>query len=423
VGGAHAQRGPADKAAGSGHGHGHGHAHGEAPDLPVRRGPRAVLLSVLALAAVATVIGLVMLWPDPAKAPARLDFFAPGDVAVQGTIESVSKPCATVGGPAAEDCNRLKVKVDGGPVASVSVPPYVLTSGLRAGDRVDLMKAPAQAGAEASYQFFGADRDLPIGLLVVAFVVVVALVARLRGVMALVGLVIAGGVLWQFVLPALLSGESGTAVALVGSAAIMFVVLYLAHGPSLRTSAALAGTLVGVGITAAIGLWALDAAHLAGVGDETGDILYTSSPDVNFRGLLTCAVIVAGLGVLNDVTITQASAVWELRAAAPELSRTRVFASAMRIGRDHIASTIYTIVFAYAGTSLALLMLLSLYQRPLLDLVSDEAIAEEIVRTLASALGLVLAVPATTAIAVATVGSAIARPGQQTNARSADGSV
>jgi uncharacterized membrane protein len=232
---------------------------------------------------------------------------------------------------------------------------------------------------------------------------VVALVARVRGLLALLGLVFAGGVLAWFMLPALLLGSNGVAVALVGSSAIMFVVLYLAHGLSVRTSTALAGTLVGVAITAALGLYAVDAALLSGLGDESGTYLRAQAPDLDFRSLLTCAIIVAGLGVLNDVTITQSSAVWELRAASPTMPRRQLFTSAMRIGRDHIASTIYTIVFAYAGTALAVLLLISLFQRPLGDLLTDEAIAVEVVRTLASAIGLVLAVPATTAIAAATV--------------------
>ncbi|WP_257953709.1 YibE/F family protein [Nocardioides sp. B-3] len=92
-------------------------------------------------------------------------------------------------------------------------------------------------------------------------------------------------------------------------------------------------------------------------------------------------MIVAGLGVLNDVTITQSSSVWELREAAPHLTRRQLFASGMRIGRDHIASTIYTIVFAYAGTAVATMLLISLYDRPLIDVLSDEAIAEEVART------------------------------------------
>ena len=121
------------------------------------------------------------------------------------------------------------------------------------------------------------------------------------------------------------------------------------------------------------------------------------------RGVFLCGVVLAGLGVLNDVTITQASAVWELRAADPGAGWRRLFSQGMSIGRDHIASTIYTIVFAYAGTALTLLLAVSLYDRSWLDLLGTEEIAEELVRSFASSIGLVLAVPATTAIAVATV--------------------
>ena len=186
----------------------------------------------------------------------------------------------------------------------------------------------------------------------------------------------------------------------------MFVVLYLAHGLSVRTSTALAGTLFGVGITAGLGVLAVDGARLSGVADDEGATLAAFIQTMDPKDLLTCAVIVAGLGVLNDVTITQSSAVWELRAAAPRLGRRELFHSGMRIGRDHIASTIYTIVFAYAGAALPVLLLLFLYERPVLDMLQTESISEEIVRTLASAIGLVLAVPVTTLIAALTVGSA-----------------
>ena len=100
------------------------------------------------------------------------------------------------------------------------------------------------------------------------------------------------------------------------------------------------------------------------------------------------------------MTITQASAVWELRAASPQASRWEIYAGAMRIGRDHVASTIYTIVFAYVGTALLVLMLLSIYDRSIFDLRSTEQLAEEIVRTLVTSIGLVLAVPVTTALGV-----------------------
>lgn len=214
-------------------------------------------------------------------------------------------------------------------------------------------------------------------------------------------------------LPALFTGASGLGVALVGSSAIMFVVLYLAHGVSLRTSTALAGTLVGVAITAVVGVVAIRGSRLTGIPDESGAILSSFAGNVNFQGLLTAAVIIAGLGVLNDVTITQTSAVWELRGAAPDMPRRTLFTSAMRIGRDHIASTIYTIVFAYAGTALTVLLLLFVYDRPVLDLLSTEDIAAEITRTFASGIGLVLAVPVTTAMAAAVV----APPSRQQRAR------
>jgi len=255
----------------------------------------------------------------------------------------------------------------------------------------------------------GIDRTGPLGWFALAFVLVVAVVARWRGLLALVGLAFAGLVIARFMLPALLTGESGIAVALVTGSAIMFVVLYLAHGVSIRTSTALAGTLGGIFLTGVLAAVAVDTSHLSGVGDEDGELLSGYVGGLDFPSLLVGAIIIAGLGVLNDVTITQSSAVWELRAVAPELSRMEIFARAMRIGRDHIASTIYTIVFAYAGAALSVLLLLFLYERPLLDLLGTEDIGTEVARTLCSAIGLVLAVPLTTAIAAATVSRA--RPG------------
>jgi uncharacterized membrane protein len=162
---------------------------------------------------------------------------------------------------------------------------------------------------------------------------------------------------------------------------------------------------VGVGLTAVIGDLVIASAHLTGIADETGSTLSSfAGTGLDFQGLLACSMVLAGLGVLNDVTITQASSVWELRAAAPQSSRRQVFVAAMRIGRDHIASTIYTIVFAYAGAALVVLMLLYVYDPPLLDVASSEPLAEEVARIFTSAIGLILAVPLTTAIATLIAG-------------------
>jgi uncharacterized membrane protein len=389
-------------------GHTHSHARGRHLEDGVQMNRRAgrVLLTSLALVAVACVAGLVLLWPGAEQAPAGVDYAGNGVVATTATVGSVSDACAPGAdrdGQAADPCNTLVVEVHDGPRADVAVPPYVAGSGLRPGDEVRVLRVPGADGGPTTYGYLGVARELPLGVMAVVFVVLVGLVARLRGIFAIAGLGVAAVVIAKFMLPALLAGESAVLVALVASTAIMFVVLYLAHGVSLRTSTALAGTLLGIAATALAGLWSVGAVHLTGVSDETGEILAGYVPGLDYQGLLTAAVIIAGLGVLNDVTITQSSAVWELRGAAPGLSRRALFASAMRIGRDHIASTIYTIVFAYAGTGLAVLLLLSLYDRPAAELLSDESIAGEVVRTLASAIGLVLAVPFTTAIAVLTV--------------------
>lgn len=416
-------------------GHAHSHAHGSHDSharVTVSTLARVALTLFLVLAAAATVFGVVRYWPGDSRTPNEVrttDFAAPGVTFPVAEVQKVlplcegadagtgAKPAEGQGGDVvASDatCGAITVQLeqptatsgDVRPTVSVSVPPAISTSGLREGDTVQLLRIPAQDDQPESYSFLQVQRGAPLSLMLALFLVVVAVVARWRGVLALVGLGFGGLVVVKFMLPALLDGQSGLLVALIGSSAIMFVVLYLAHGLSVRTSTALAGTLFGVAITAGLGLVAVDMARLSGVADDEGATLASFITSMSPRELLTCAIIVAGLGVLNDVTITQSSAVWELRAAAPSLGRRELFHSGMRIGRDHIASTIYTIVFAYAGAALPVLLLLFLYERPVLDLLQTESMSEEIVRTLASAIGLVLAVPVTTAIAALTVGPA-----------------
>ena len=383
---------------GAGHSHAHRQQHVE-DDVEVGLVARVVLLGTLALCALGTAIGVVHYWPDGGRLDRTLDsveYAAPGATFPHAEVVAIRG-------------QRLVARVlegeSEGDRATLQVPRDIADSGLRKGDVVELLRNPTIEGVDTSYSFFGVDRSRTLWLLLGGFVLAVVLVARLRGLLALVGLVAGGYVLTQFMLPALLLGASGLGIAMIGSAAIMFVALYLAHGPSLRTSAALAGTLAGIAITAVVGVAAIQSARLSGVNDDAGAILGSFVDGVSFQGLLACALIVAGLGVLNDVTITQSSAVWELRAAAPAMTRRALFRSGMRIGRDHIASTIYTIVFAYAGTALSVLLLLYLYQRPVASTLTVQPIATELITTLATAIGLVLAVPITTAIAAATVGA------------------
>jgi uncharacterized membrane protein len=395
-------------------GAGHSHSHRAGDDFEVPRARRLVLLWALGLTAVATVVGVALLWPDGGEVDdlrESVSFAAPGVTFPQATVNAAEPACPDLA--PADDCGAVQVTIDEGEdkgtEVRVPVPPEVSDSGLQKGDTIRLISTPATEVAPERHGYFGIGRSDTLWLLLILFVVVVLLVARLRGLLALVSLGVTGAVAWTFMLPALLVGEAPLLVALVGCSAIMFVVLYITHGLSIRTSAALAGTLLGIALTAGLGAIFVGASRLTGVADESGHALRTYVGDLSFTGLLTCAVVIAGLGVLNDVTITQASSVWELRGVAPAASRRHLFSSAMRIGRDHIASAIYTILFAYAGTALLVLLVLQLYGLPMGVLLSTEEISQEVVRSLVTSLGLVLAVPITTAIAAVTVPGA--RPG------------
>jgi uncharacterized membrane protein len=236
--------------------------------------------------------------------------------------------------------------------------------------------------------------------LAVVFALLVCAVARFRGLAAIAGLLVSFVVLVKFMIPALLSGEQPLLVGLIGSAAIMLVVLYLAHGVSIRTTTALVGTLFGLCSSALLAAWAVSAMHLSGVATEDDLTVSAVASQVKLSGLLLCGIIVASLGILNDVTVTQASAVWELHELRPDAGSRRLFSGAMRIGRDHIASTVYTIAFAYAGAALPILLLIDVSQQPFSTVITREALAEEVARTLVGSIGLVLSVPLTTLVGV-----------------------
>ncbi len=159
---------------------------------------------------------------------------------------------------------------------------------------------------------------------------------------------IAFGVLVVFTLPALLDGKPAMPVALVSGAAILFAVLYLAHGVNLRTSSALLGTLASMLVAAVLSVIAIRMTHLTGLSEQQNADVQAYIQHVSITGLLLAGFIIGSLGVLNDVTITQASAAFEIASMDESATRRTIFASAMRVGRDHIASTVYTLVLAYA---------------------------------------------------------------------------
>ena len=377
------------------------------------RSQRALWILVLILVPIAiwTIAALVWLWPGDVSASIRQDSTVraiPGMSIPKATVTQVNEmSCDGVAGSATGDqsrCARVKAKLDEGPEAGqeveVALTAAVYASGVKPGDGITLYRTPVNDGP-AAYQFADFQRTVPMVVLTLAFAAAVIAVARLRGAIALLGLLFAGWVMVAFMFPALIQGKDPVLVGLVGSSAIMFIVLYAAHGISARTTTALVGTLFGLFLSAGLGWAATSWAHLSGVASEDDFVLAASAPSLKLTSVVICGVIIAGLGVLNDVTITQASAVWELDHRNE--SARAVFTKAMRIGRDHIASSVYTTAFASAGAVMGVLLLLSIYQRPVFTTLLTEQFAAEVVRTLVSSIGLVLSVPMTTAIAVAVV--------------------
>ncbi|NUS44219.1 MAG: YibE/F family protein [Mycobacteriaceae bacterium] len=300
-------------------------------------------------------------------------------------------------------CRRSIVAIESGPHRGndtlLEIPPGPDQPALNAGDHIRLARQQDAAGTTV-YGFEDYSRGTPLLLVVAAFAVVVVAVAGLRGLRALLGLLVAFGVLVGFLLPALLDAKPALPVALVAGAAILYAVLYLAHGVNLRTSAALLGTLTAMAAAAVLSWAAIKVTALTGLSEEQTTNVANNLHQVSITGLLLAGFIIGSIGVLNDVTITQASAAFELAALDPAAPRQTVFTAAMRVGRDHIASTVYTLIFAYAGGALPTLLLFSVAGRSIGDVLTGDAVAIELVRSAVGGVALALAVPLTTVIAV-----------------------
>ncbi|GAA3447591.1 YibE/F family protein [Planomonospora venezuelensis] len=387
------------------------HSHG--PHRPAPAGSRATVGAILAVIvplAVATVAALVWLWPaEPASTAQQ-----PTLQRVNGTVLSITlTPCpeepplegAPQSAPAPPDpatCGEARVELTGGPQSGerVTAP---LPSGpgaqrFAAGDDVVLIHTPDSELEVPPYQISDHDRSSPLWLAGAAFALAVISFGRWRGVMALIGLAVTFVLLLAFVIPAILAGEPPLLVAVVGAAAIMLTVLYLTHGFTVTTSVAIVGTVASLTLTGALAYGAIGMVQLSGITDESSFYLDTSYR-INTEGLLLASIIIGSLGVLDDVTVTQAATVAELAHANPGYGFARLYRAAARVGRSHIASVINTIVLAYAGASLPLLLLISVGEQPLGEVLTNPVLAQEIVRSVVGTLGLIAAVPITTALA------------------------
>jgi uncharacterized membrane protein len=178
-----------------------------------------------------------------------------------------------------------------------------------------------------------------------------------------------------------------------------FLALYLAHGFGAMTSIALLGTLCSLALTLGLGVIFVELAHFSGLATEEAFLVDLGTSRVDLSGLILAGVIIGALGAIDDMTVTQASAVSELASAHPTATRGGLFRAGLRIGRDHVSSTVNTLFLAYVGASLPLMLLFVLSDQSPLFVANREFVATEIVRALVGSIGLVASVPLTTGLA------------------------
>ncbi|MEU0217124.1 YibE/F family protein, partial [Streptomyces sp. NPDC006265] len=412
--------------------HGHSHSHNHGPATPVSQHLRKVIAAILIPFAAAVLVGLAVLWPGGAPSHERTGVGfdrQTQEATVTEVVEVSCKEAGASGVPPTGDtstaegssavqqekgtCKRATIRVDSGDDKGRTFTEIVQpdqSRQLHEGQEVVVAYEPS-APKDLQYSVTDINRRLPMGLLAGIFAIAVVVVGRLRGVMALVALAISFMVLNFFILPAILQGSNPLVVAVVGASAIMLIALYLCHGLSARTSVAVLGTLISLLLIGVLGSVFIDWAALTGNTDDNTGLIHGLYPTIDMSGLLLAGVIIGSLGVLDDVTVTQTSAVWELHEANPSMGWRGLYRAGIRIGRDHIASVVNTLVLAYAGAALPLLLLFSIAQSSVGTVANSELVAEEIVRTLVGSIGLVASVPVTTALAALVV--AADRPGTE----------
>ncbi|WP_067825440.1 YibE/F family protein [Actinomadura kijaniata] len=371
--------------------------HGRVPASP---GAVRASLAVVVPLALVTLVALVWMWPSEVKSGG-------GQSMPRFTGEVVGielRPCPPPIGAAKSDprtCGQAHVQLTSG-LSKGQVVPVELPNGpgsqvFSTGDDVVLINAGESPDGNP-YQLSDHDRSNALWLVGLAFVLAVVAFGRWRGLTALVGLAITFVLLLQFLLPAILDGAPPLLAAIVCASAIMLTVLYLTHGFTVTTSVAVVGTLVSLVLTGAFAWAAMEMAHLSGFVDDSA-LNLNLGYQISTEGLLLASIIIGSLGVLDDVTVTQAVTVAELAHANPASRFRDLYRAGARVGRAHIASVINTIVLAYAGASLPLLLLFTVGRQPLGEVVTGQIVAQEIVRSVAGTIGLIAAVPVTTVLA------------------------
>lgn len=360
------------------------------------------LAAVLAAVAVGTGAGLVLLWPEERSVEGAEGLARPETERAE-IVAIAAGECLTPGRP---DCLRVEIELETGPDAGTR-------TGLDVGAELDPeigqeirvyrtgLPPDAVIGGVAAdpYSFADFERRAPLVWLALAFAALVLVTSRLRGLRALLGLAASLGVVVFFVVPAILDGRAPLAVATVGALAVMLVTIPLAHGLGAKTLAACLGTATSLALVLALASAFIELAHLSGFSSEEATFLQATGSGLSIQGLLLAGMVIGALGVLDDLTVSQASTVMALKRADPSLGLGPLFRSALSVGHDHIAATVNTLVLAYAGAALPVLLVFSLAEVSFAAAVTSEVVAEEVVAMLVGSIGLVAAVPITTGLA------------------------
>lgn len=381
---------------------------------------RTGLISFLSLSALITLAGLFLLRPTtPPSEHTSADFFATyalNQPQVTGTVDRIdhhlcSDPHAgrafdeaPLIPAASEDtsCTRALIDLtsgeDTGRKTQLIFHGLASDPTLNQGDEIVLSHS-----ADGTYAFADFQRSGNLALWAIIAALVIVGFAAWHGLRALLGLGISLAIVFFYLIPFLIEGHSALPLALVTCAAILFLAVPLVHGVNWKSASALGGALVALALSGALGWASISSTALTGASSEDNLKLLLYMPGVPVVGVLLCGFIVGALGSLNDIAVAQASTVRELHAADPTVGPGTLFTSAMKVGRDHIASMVYTIVLTYTGAALPLLMLITAAQRPALQILSSDLVATEVLRSLLGAMALTLAVPLTTVIAAFTV--------------------
>ncbi len=365
-----------------------------------------ILLGAAAALALFTVVGLIVLWPGDVPQTHGKAFSGP---TVGATVE-VSR-IVDCDGPVRQGCRQIVVSVDGererepitlGPVEAEPPNPSP-------GEHVRVTRVPEQEGAPLGpdaerWSFVTVERRDSLLWLAIALAVVAVVTVRLRGLLAVCGVFVSLGLVVTFLVPAMLAGEPPLLVALVGSLAVMFVTLLLTHGLSAQTLAAALGigsTLLG---TCLLAIATVHLVQLDGHSSELTVFLSQANGAISLEGIVLAGMVIAALGVLTDTAVTQASAVAALRRADPRLRPRELYRGAFAVGRDHLSATVHTLVLAYAGGALPLLLVMRSTGVGFTDALNTQDVAEPIAAALVGCLALMAAVPITTGLAAYLVG-------------------